>query len=151
MLETIKQYQKINDKLHTSAQPLAEEFKSIKQAGVEMVINLARIDSPGAIANEAEIVQQNELDYIHIPVDFKNPEAADLRSFFNTMEQNDGKSIWVHCAYNWRVSCFVYLYRIIKQDCDHETARQDMLAIWNPDDTWQAFIDTCLSDIDNLK
>lgn len=71
MLETIRQYRKINDKLHTSAQPYAEEFKLIKRAGVEMVINLARTDSPDAIANEAQIVKQNELDYIHIPVDFK--------------------------------------------------------------------------------
>ncbi len=151
MLETIKQYRKINDKLHTSAQPLAEEFQSIKQTGIEVVINLARTDSPGAIANEAEIVQQNELDYIHIPVDFKNPETADLKSFFNAMEEQHDKNILVHCAYNWRVSCFVYLYRIIKQGCDYETAKQDMLAIWNPDDTWQAFIDSCLANSDSLK
>lgn len=151
MLETIKQYRKINNKLHTSAQPLVEDFKSIKQAGVRMVINLAKSDSPGAIVNEAQIVQENELDYIHIPVDFKNPKTTELISFFNVMEQNDEKSIWVHCAYNWRVSCFVYLYRVIKQDCAPETAKQDMLAIWNPDKTWQTFIDSCLSNSDRLQ
>ncbi len=151
MLETIRQYRKINDKLHTSAQPLAEEFKSVKRAGVEMVINLARTDSPGAIANEEKIVKQNELDYIHIPVDFKNPVITELKSFFNVMEEHSDKNILVHCAYNWRVSCFVYLYRILKQECDLEAAKNDMLAIWTPDDTWQTFIDSCLSNSDNLK
>ncbi len=151
MLETIRQYRKINDKLHTSAQPYAEEFKLIKRAGVEMVINLARTDSPDAIANEAQIVKQNELDYIHIPVDFKKPETTDLVSFFNVMEEHYDKNILVHCAYNWRVSCFVYLYRILKQECDLEIAKNDMLAIWEPDDTWQSFIDSCLSNSNNLK
>ena len=62
------------------------------------------------------------------------------------MEQNSEKNIFVHCAYNWRVSCFVYLYRVIKQDCDEVTAKQDMLDVWEPDETWQSFIKLCLSN-----
>jgi protein tyrosine phosphatase (PTP) superfamily phosphohydrolase (DUF442 family) len=151
MLETIKNYRKITDKLHTAAQPTVDEFESIKQAGIEVVINLARADSPDAIINEVQIAQENGLDYINIPVDFKKPDRADLSLFFNTMEQHIDNTILVHCAFNWRVSCFVYLYRVIKQDCDNETAKQDMLAIWQPDETWQSFIDDCLSDPENIK
>jgi len=147
MLETIKNYRKITDKLYTAAQPTVDEFKLIKLAGIEIVINLARADSPDAIMNEAQIVQENELHYINIPVDFKNPDSADLELFFNAMEQHSDKIALIHCAYNWRVSCFVYLYRVIRQDCDNETAKQDMLAIWQPDETWQCFIDDCLSNV----
>jgi len=145
MLETIYNYHQISDKLHTSAQPTVEEFETIKKSGIEIVINLARADSPNAIVNEAQIVQENDLHYIHIPVDFKKPDTTDLELFFHAMDQHSDKSTLVHCAMNWRVSCFVYLYRVIKQDCDNETAKQDMLSIWQPDETWQSFIDDCLS------
>jgi protein tyrosine phosphatase (PTP) superfamily phosphohydrolase (DUF442 family) len=146
MLETIKNYRKITDKLHTAAQPTVDEFKTIKQADIEIVINLARADSPNAIVNEAQIVQENDMHYINIPVDFKKPDTADLELFFNAMDQHSDKVTLVHCAYNWRASCFVYLYRVIKQDCDDEAAKQDMLAVWQPDETWQSFIDDCLSN-----
>ena len=151
MLETIKNYRKITDKLHTAAQPTVDEFESIKQAGIEVVINLARADSPDAIINEVQIAQENGLDYINIPVDFKKPERSDLSQFCYTMEQHINNTILVHCAFNWRVSCFVYLYRVIKQNCDNETAKQDMLAVWQPDETWQGFIDDCLSAPENIK
>lgn len=150
MLEHIKTYCKISGTLHTAAQPTVEQFKSMKRAGVDLVINLALHDSPGAIENEADVVQECAMDYIHIPVDFKKPEASDLERFFQSMDQNKEKNVLVHCAYNWRVASFVYLYRIIKQDCDHETARQAMLAIWEPDETWQAFIDTALASKESL-
>lgn len=146
MLENIKNYRKITDQLHTAAQPTVDEFNFIRQAGIELVINLAQSDSPNAIANEAQIAQDNGLDYIHIPVDFKKPDTEDLALFFNTMAQHTDKTILVHCAFNWRVSCFVYLYRVIKKNCDNETARQDMLSVWQPDETWQTFIRQCLTN-----
>ncbi len=151
MLETINNYRQIADKLHTSAQPTIEEFETIKRAGIEIVINLARADSPNAIVNEAQIVQENDMHYINIPVDFKKPDTADLKLFFNAMDQHNDKTMMVHCAFNWRVSCFVYLYRVIKEDCDNETAKQDLLAIWQPDETWQSFIDNALLNQESLK
>ncbi|GJM06243.1 MAG: hypothetical protein DHS20C09_22390 [marine bacterium B5-7] len=151
MLENIKTYRRISESLHTSAQPTTDQFKSIKQAGVDMIINLALPDSPDAIVNESEIVQEYKMNYVHIPVDFKKPETTDLVCFFQAMEKNKEKNVLVHCAYNWRVSCFVYLYRVIKQDCNDDTAKQDMLAIWKPDEIWQSFINACLANKDNLK
>ncbi|MFT5396004.1 MAG: protein tyrosine phosphatase (PTP) superfamily phosphohydrolase (DUF442 family) [Gammaproteobacteria bacterium] len=150
MLEHIKTYRKISDTLHTAAQPTVDQFKSIKRSGVDLVINLALHDSPDAIENEADVVQECAMGYIHIPVDFKKPETSDLERFFQSMDQNKEKNVLVHCAYNWRVASFVYLYRVIKQDCDHETARQAMLDIWEPDATWQAFIDTALASKESL-
>ena len=151
MLNTLKHYHKINDKLHTSAQPGEVDFTLLNQAGIEMVINLARADSPDAINDEAQLVQKNGMDYLNIPVDFKNPTMADLVLFFNAMTQYKDKCLLIHCAYNWRVACFVYLYRVIRQHCGDDIARQDMLTVWNPDDTWQTFIDNCLSHSNELK
>ena len=100
MLEEIGSYRRISDQLHTAAQPTVEQFKMLKQQGIEIIINLARADSPKAIANEAQVVQENEMHYLNIPVDFEKPDIADLKLFFNAMEQHSDKITMVHCACN---------------------------------------------------
>jgi protein tyrosine phosphatase (PTP) superfamily phosphohydrolase (DUF442 family) len=140
MLKELKNYYKISEMLHTSAQPTIDQFSRIKDSDIEIIINLAEINSPDAIENEAEIVYKNSMDYIHIPVDFEKPSDDELKSFFNIMAQQSSKNILVHCAYNWRVSCFVYLYRVLKQDVLEEIAKKDMLNVWQPNETWESFI-----------
>jgi hypothetical protein len=44
-----------------------------------------------------------------------------------------------------RVSAFIFLYRVIILKQSVEIARQDMLKIWQPDETWQKFINDNLS------
>ena len=151
MFENISNYRLIADNLHTSAQPTIDELEKIKQAGVDVVINLARPDSPNAISNEAQLVEKNGMHYIHIPVDFENPTLTDLKQFFQAMDQYNDQTKLVHCACNYRASCFVYLYRIIKQNTGKALAEADMLSVWQPDDTWQTFIDCCLQKTNLLK
>ena len=88
------------------------------------------------------------MDYVHIPVDFEKPTTTELESFFNIMNQFIDKTILIHCAYNWRVSCFVYLYRVLENNITEERAKNDMLKVWEPDKTWQSFIDGHLSKYD---
>ncbi len=151
MLENINNYHRISEKLHTAAQPTVEQFQEMRQSGIEAVINLARIDSPNAIPNEAEIVRNNDMHYFNIPVDFNNPTLDDLKQFFKLMEQYDDMTLLVHCAYNWRVSSFIYLYRVIKLHTDKTVAYKDMLKIWQPDEIWQGFMDNCLSQADTSQ
>jgi protein tyrosine phosphatase (PTP) superfamily phosphohydrolase (DUF442 family) len=140
MHKELKNYYKISEMLHTSAQPTIDQFSRIKDSNIETIINLAEINSPGAIENEGEIVYRNSMNYIHIPVDFEKPSNEKLESFFNIMLQQSGKKILVHCAYNWRVSCFVYLYRVLKKNVLEEVAKKDMLNVWQPNEIWQSFI-----------
>ena len=144
-LSLIKNYYALGDNVATGGQPTPEQFSSIRQAGFDVVINLARPDSPGAIHNEAGITHDLGMAYEHIPVDFKHPVLADLNCFFETMQRHPGKKIFVHCAYNWRVSSFMFLYRAIRCHCPVPEALQDLHAVWRPDQTWQAFINTALA------
>lgn len=144
-INKIKNYYRIDDKIASAGQPAADEFNLIRQAGFDLIINLALPDSPHAIENEAEIVNQENMDYLHIPVDFKAPSLTDLHRFFNVMEQHEQKNIFVHCALNWRVSAFLFLYRTIKCDYPVSDALSDLHNVWTPDDTWQAFIDSALA------
>lgn len=144
MLEHIRNFYRISDTIATSGQPTAEQFKLIKKSGFNAVINLALFDSPHAIKNEETIVKQANMDYLHIPVDFKMPKNSDLELFFDAMEKYSDKKLFIHCALNMRVSAFIFLYKIIKQQMPVQKAIYDLHAVWIPDEVWQDFIESSL-------
>jgi hypothetical protein len=69
-----------------------------------------------------------------------------LAIFFKVMERNRDYKTLVHCAMNMRVSAFVYLYRVLRQGVDASVARADLHRIWQPNPTWQAFMDRAIMD-----
>ena len=144
MIEDIVNYRRITDNISTSGQPSANQLKEIRDAGYLVLINLAMPDSMNALADEGSTASALGLEYFHIPVDFKNPVQDDLEKFFRLMDENRSRKVFVHCALNMRVSCFIYLYRVLKLGVPEELARKDMLSVWQPDDIWQAFIDEML-------
>ena len=144
-LAEIINFLQISDKLATAGQPTVKQFRSIAEAGYETVINLALPTSDRAIANEAQLVQSLGMEYIAIPVDWESPTMTDLDEFLQAMEQRQQQKVFVHCAKNMRVSVFVYLYRRLHLNCDHEQAIADLHKIWQPNETWQKFIDTKLT------
>lgn len=133
----------IDARLHTSAQPDKDQLLQLSQAGIELVINLAHDESPGAVADEAERIRSQGIPYINIPVDFNCPRLDDFNRFVEAINKHSDKTILVHCACNWRVSAFVYLYRLLVEQEERKRAEADMLAIWQPDETWQEFIIHC--------
>jgi hypothetical protein len=44
-----------------------------------------------------------------------------------------------------RVSAFMFLYRVLRQDVPLEEARATMNQLWEPNATWQKFIDAALA------
>ncbi len=139
-MENIYNYLKISDKLATAGQPSVEEFSHIKQAGYQLVINLALKDSSNALANEKEIVETQGMQYVHIPVIWENPTEENLQDFIQVMKTNADKKVFVHCAANKRVSTFIYLYRRYQEGVTDEVAKKDLDRIWIPNQTWQQFI-----------
>ncbi|MBD2316571.1 protein tyrosine phosphatase family protein [Pseudanabaena sp. FACHB-1050] len=141
----ILNFLQISGKLATAGQPTVKQFRAIADAGYETVINLALPTSDGAITNEAQLVQALGMEYVAIPVNWESPTMTDLDKFLQTMEQRQQQKIFVHCAKNMRVSAFVYLYRRLHLNCDDEQAIADLHKIWQPNETWQKFIDTKLT------
>ena len=139
-LENIYNYLKISDKIATAGQPSVEQFSYIKEAGYQVVINLALKDSSNALRNEKEIVETGGMQYIHIPVIWENPTEDKLQEFIQVMKTNVDKKVFVHCAANKRVSAFIYLYRRSQESIDEEIAKKDLDKIWVPNEIWQQFI-----------
>jgi protein tyrosine phosphatase (PTP) superfamily phosphohydrolase (DUF442 family) len=144
-LSDIFHFQATTETLGTAGQPTAAQFEAVKDAGYEVVINLALGNTQRDLANEPQLMSELGLDYVHIPVEFEQPTAADLDEFFEAMDANQGKKCFVHCIANARVSAFVMLYRVLRQGVPLEEARAQMLQIWPPNETWQAFIDETLA------
>ena len=137
----IRDYYQISDRLATSGQPNPEQFKSIAESGYQIIINLAVSSSTNAIANEGVIVTDLGMVYLQIPVDWEHPKLEDVRLFFKAMQTFEDYKIWVHCAKNMRVSCFIYLWqKYVLQVADNE-ARYPMDRIWQPTGVWQQLIE----------
>jgi protein tyrosine phosphatase (PTP) superfamily phosphohydrolase (DUF442 family) len=143
-LQEIRSFIQISDRIATAGQPTAEQFADIKAAGYEVVVNLAMPNSTNAIANEQELVEAQGLKYVPIPVVWEEPTLHDLDRFFNTLNENTERPIFVHCALNMRVSAFMYLYRRTQQQVSDEVAIASMNQIWEPNETWKTFIDQAL-------
>jgi len=139
-IEDIRNFRLISPSLGTSGMPREEQIAAIRQAGFEVVINLALPTSDGAIPNEANLVAGEGMAYFQIPVQFQAPTAADFDLFCALMGGCEKRRTLVHCAVNKRVSAFVYLYRVLQQGVPEEQARKDMQAIWQPDEVWSRFI-----------
>jgi len=139
-IEKIYNYVPISKNLSTSGQPSASDLRKIKAAGFRAVVNLAPHDAENSLANEAQIVTDLGLEYVHIPVDFRNPTAADFGKFVDTMNGLAGQETWVHCAANMRVSAFVYRYRREILLETEQAALADLHKVWEPFGVWRSFL-----------
>ncbi len=140
-IDDIYNYLQIDERIATSGQPTAQQFPLIKSKGFTTVINLAPHDAENSVKDEASRWADLGLDYIHIPVNFKNPTDTKFAVFAEAMKAAENKKVWVHCAANMRVSAFIYRYRTETLGENQATARQDMDKIWEPFGVWKEFVE----------
>jgi protein tyrosine phosphatase (PTP) superfamily phosphohydrolase (DUF442 family) len=144
-LTTICNYLPISATLATAGQPTPEEFLALREAGYETIINLALSTSDNALRHEPILVRQLGMQHIHIPVVWEAPTLGDLELFFRVMAANQNRKILVHCAKNMRVSVFVYLYRVLCDQVSDSDAIAAVHRVWQPNPTWQTFIEQALA------
>ncbi|MEO0367272.1 MAG: protein tyrosine phosphatase family protein, partial [Pseudomonadota bacterium] len=140
-LENIYNYLAVDEFLTTSGQPDAGELALIAAANYKTVINLApQSVLENSLKSEAQLVSELGLQYVHIPVDFKQPTKADFEQFVAAMNQCDDDKVWVHCAANMRVSAFIYCYRVLHCGEAEEQAAARLASIWTPFGVWRKFV-----------
>ena len=134
-------WRRLDERLTTSGQPTEAQLAAIAALGVECVVNLGLHSHPKALVDEAASVAALGMDYIHQPVEFQNPTPGDLARFCDAMDVLAGRTIHVHCIANWRVSAFLYRWRIDRLGWDEARARVDLNAIWTPEGPWAAIVE----------
>lgn len=130
----------IHGELFSAGLPTKKHFTALKTMGVTKVIDLI----PGDRSEEKELMQTLGLEYHNIPVDWENPTLENFQSYLKLMQQENQGKVLTHCKLNWRGSAFTYLYRVTQLNVSEPEAKKEMLKIWQPNDTWQNFIDEVL-------
>jgi len=145
-MKDIYNYLFYHDKLSSSGMPTAEQMKSVAEAGVELVINLAPHDVPHAISNETELVESLGMEYLNIPVNWNTPTKDGLNVFMDAMDANKDRKIHVHCEANFRASGFITVYRILRLGWDPGKAFEVMHTIWDEDTypVWKMFLEDAI-------
>ncbi len=146
-LEDIVNFVPRADGLATAGQPEPYHFPLIAEAGFEVVVNLVPADNPDALLNEAELVEEAGMQYVHLPVLWDKPSLKDMDAFFDLIDRLRGRRLFVHCMLNYRVSAFFYLYDYLVQGKPQSEARKVMDTIWDPDEypVWSALIQAAIT------
>lgn len=146
-MKDIINYIKINENIATSGQPTREQFKKIANEGYEFVINLSVAHSEGRLINEDEIVSDLEMNYIHIPVEFKEPTFKNLKDFIEILSSLKHRKVWVHCIMNYRVSAFMYVFHKYILRTAFEDINLTVFEEWSPDKKWQEIMKVTFDEL----
>ena len=140
-LNQIKNFARVDAGLATAGQPSEAELCLLRDEGFEEVVNLGLLDPRYCLEDEAGSVHALGMGYQHIPVDFGAPELSDYERFEQTMLDRRDRKVFVHCAMNYRVSCFTALYGEAHLGWSREQADAWIERQWRPDPVWTAFVE----------
>ena len=135
------------DFIRESEEEVTEIANKIANNEYEVVINLALHNASNAIENEDKIVTDLNMAYFHIPVDFENPKISDLKLFLNLLQALGANKIWVHCALNYRVSAFMYVYHKYILKSPFENIDLSIFEEWSPSKIWQDLMKVDYEDL----
>ena len=149
-LEAIRNYQLVHGDLASAGQIAYDQIPLLREEGYDIVVNLATAD-PRLNAEEGYLVTSSGLTYVQIPVVWQAPTLEDVEMFFDVMQANEGRKVFVHCVANMRASAFVYLYRTLIEGVDEAEARATMNEVWDPIGSsqypqWSELIDQVLEE-----
>ena len=147
MIEDICNFLALTENLLSSGMPTAEQMKTIAEAGVKVVINLAPFDPERDLKDEGALVDSLGMKYINILVEWESPTRQNLEAFMKAMDDNKNDKMLVHCRLNYRATGFLTLYRVQRLGWKMEEAFKDLRRIWNPDEypIWKKFIEDQLT------
>lgn len=130
----------ISPQLVTSGQPSRDELASLASKGFQAVVYLAPPSVPDAVRDEPQIVREQGLEFVDIPIVFAKPTADDFRAFAETMDRLRGRKVLVHCQVNMRASVMTFLYRVVVLREDPARAYDAVASVWSPHGPWKALI-----------
>ena len=108
--EEIFNYVKVDERLITGGQPTEDQLRDAAAEGYTAVINLAPVNPPYTLEDEAGLAQSLGIAYHYIPVQWNAPTDEDFAAFEEAMRATADDKLLIHCAANFRVTAFYSLY-----------------------------------------
>lgn len=139
-LSGISNFRQYSETFASSGQPTREQLELLQEEGFERVVYIAFTNHRNSIADEDVLVRDLGMHYVHVPVVWDSPTAADFAAFAGVMQAAPSMKTLLHCQVNYRASAFSFLYRVIHEGVPVAEAKADMNSVWEPNETWRALI-----------
>ncbi len=127
----------VHEKLHTSGQPDETQLSSLSDRGFGLVINLAPPSARNAVHTEGQLVTEDGIAYVNIPVVWQTPSYDDFALFSAVMNEAGDRQVLVHCMVNARASMFTFLYQAVHGGVPVEEAYEVVKQVWAPEEAPQ--------------
>lgn len=135
----IKNYYQYNSLLASGAQPTPADIAALKENGFEAIVNISPASTKNALISEAQLVEQQSMDYIHFPVDCSNLRPIHFATFKGIMKGFENKKVFVHCGGNIKSSNLIHMYNVLEKGTDEKESLQILKKIQNPEEKWFSF------------
>jgi len=136
----------ISPELVTAGQPTPRALAQLAAGGFEAVIYLAPPSVSDAVAAEAELLRQQGVQYVNIPIPFDAPTADHFRAVSAALTHFRGRKVLVHCQVNLRASTMVFLHRVIVGRESPEKAYENVAQVWSPRGPWKELVASLLRE-----
>ena len=124
-LTGIPQFLKLSDQVWTGGQPWIEHLSKLKDAGINVIINL-RPHAEYEGAREDAKVKELGMSYFNIPVDPRTPDELDADDFLKlTDEQLKYGPTFIHCAVGARVGALWMIRRVMRDGWEFDKALEE--------------------------
>jgi len=131
-IEEAPNFRRMGERVTTSGLVTESQLRGLADAGCDVVVDLLPHDHEQAVRDESRIVAKLGMDYVHIPVDFAAPTRSDVDAFVDALDANDGRTLHIHCAANYRVSAFYAVHLWRKGSCSAADAEAIVRDVWDP-------------------
>ncbi len=120
----IKNFGQMDDGYYRGAQPLVDDYQSLKALGVKTVIDLRNDPTD----YEKGAVEALGMKYVNIPMSgWKSPKDSDVKEFLDLLNNPETGTVFVHCkAGIHRTGITAAIYRFTKYGWDYDKAYQEM-------------------------
>ena len=130
----------ISPHLVTSGQPNVRSLSSLREEGFTAVIYLVPPNAYDAVPREAEILREQGIAYVQVPIQWDRPTDADFDAFAAAMKRLADGKVLVHCQINLRASSMTFLYRVIEQREPPDKAYESVASVWSPNAVWKRYL-----------
>jgi len=147
-ISDIRNFYQFSENVYSAGQPKRRQLESLSDDNVEVVINIVPTYESIYEPDEAEILREQGIEYIHTPVNWESPKASEIENFLAAMKKVDDRKVLVHCWVNARASALVHVYQMTQSSENQAAGYENLLVIWDDiagfsleqNDTWKQVI-----------
>jgi uncharacterized protein (TIGR01244 family) len=122
----IDNFAKVDDSYFRGAQPVGRDYADLAALGIKTVINLT--SGEDAIDDERQVVEQNGMRYVHIPMSTRRaPSDQEIATFLAAVTASGTQPVYVHCVGGrHRTGVMTAIYRMTKDGLSADQAFKEM-------------------------